>query len=79
MRLSPQELIGRAREMAPAFATRAARTEANKGLLDENLRELIDSGVLATLTPAVYGGHEAPIATMVSITQVLSAACPSTG
>lgn len=79
MRLSPQELIGRAREMAPAFATRAARTEANKGLLDENLRELTDSGVLATLTPAVYGGHEAPIATMVSITQALSAACPSTG
>ena len=79
MGLSSADLIGRAGELAPVLAARAARTEANKALLDESLADLVDSGVLATLTPACYGGHEAPIATMSAITRRLSAACPSTG
>lgn len=79
MTLTAQELIGRARELAPGFAARAQRTEDNRALLDEGLCEMIDAGLLATLTPKVYGGHELPVATMSHIVATLSAACPSSG
>lgn len=73
------ELIGRARELAPIFAERAQRTEDKRAPLDETVRDLIDSGVLATLTPKVYGGHELSINDMTDIVRIFSAACPSTG
>lgn len=79
MTLSAQELIGRAQELAPGFAARAQRTEERRAPLDESLREMIDAGLLATLTPKVYGGHELPVATMSHIVATLSAACPSSG
>ena len=79
MTLTSQELLGRARELAPSFAARVQRTEDNRAPLDESIREMIDAGLLATLTPTVYGGHELPIATMSTIVAILSEACPSTG
>ncbi len=51
------ELIERARGLAPIFAERAQRTEEKRSLPDESVQELIDSGMLATLTPRIYGGH----------------------
>lgn len=79
MTLTSKELLGRAQELAPAFAARAQRTEEHRAPLDESLAEMIDAGLLATLTPRVYGGHELPVATMSHIVATLSAACPSTG
>ncbi len=79
MTLTSKELLGRARELAPGFATRAQRTEDNRAPLDASVREMIDAGLLATLTPKVYGGHQCPVATMSHIVAILSAACPSTG
>ncbi len=79
MTLTSKELLGRARELAPGYAARAQRTEEHRAPLAESLRELIDAGLLATLTPKVYGGHQLPVATMSQIVAILSAACPSTG
>ncbi|MFT4563005.1 MAG: 3-hydroxy-9,10-secoandrosta-1,3,5(10)-triene-9,17-dione monooxygenase [Gammaproteobacteria bacterium] len=79
MAITDNELIGRAQELAPILAQRAARTEQHRAPLDESIRDLIDAELLATLTPKVYGGHELPVSTMASITACLSAACPSTG
>ncbi len=79
MRLSHQALVTRAHALAPVFAARAQQTEIQRALLDESLRDLSDSGVLATLTPECYGRHERPIATLAAITAILSAACRSTG
>ncbi|MCA2276874.1 acyl-CoA dehydrogenase family protein [Mycobacterium intracellulare] len=73
------DLIGRARELAPIFAERAQRTEDQRAPLDETVRDLIDSGVLATLTPKAYGGYELSIHDMTEIVRIFSAACPSTG
>ncbi len=72
-------LIGRAHELAPVFASRAARTEQARAPLDESLQDMIDAGLLQTLTPKIYGGHELPVATMSHIVAILSAACPSSG
>ncbi len=74
-----QELIGRARELAPLFATRALQEEAKRSPLDETVQDLIGSGILATLTPRRYGGHELGVDTMAEITRIFSEACPSTG
>ncbi len=79
MTLTSKVLLGRARELAPGYAARAQRTEEHRAPLAESLRELIDAGLLATLTPKVYGGHQLPVATMSQIVAVLSAGCPSTG
>jgi 3-hydroxy-9,10-secoandrosta-1,3,5(10)-triene-9,17-dione monooxygenase len=73
------ELIDLARRLAPAFANRAQRTEDNRALLDENVQELIESGLLATMTPKMFGGHEQDVDVMSRILRILSAACPSTG
>jgi len=73
------ELIERARGLAPIFAERAQRTEEKRSLPDESVQELIDSGMLATLTPRIYGGHELDVDVTVEIAKIISAACPSTG
>ena len=79
MTLTAKELLGRAHEIAPGFAARAQATEEHRAPLAESLSEMIDAGLLATLTPQVYGGHQLPVATMSHIVATLSAACPSTG
>jgi 3-hydroxy-9,10-secoandrosta-1,3,5(10)-triene-9,17-dione monooxygenase len=74
-----EELIGRARELAPIFAERAQEAEDRRSLPDANVKDLIDSGILSTLTPRIYGGHELDVNVMTRILQIISAACPSTG
>lgn len=73
------QLIGRARELAPVFATRALEEEAKRAPLDATVKDLIDSGILATLTPRCYGGNELGVDVMAEITRIFSEACPSTG
>lgn len=79
MTLDSQELIGRARELAPVFAERAQETEDNRAPLDASLKDLIDADILPVLTPKAYGGHELTPDVMAAITRTLSAGCPSTG
>ena len=79
MAVSSKELIGRAHELAPLLARRALETERNRAPLDDTVKQLIDAGLLGTLVPAAYGGHELPVSTMSEIVRVLSTACPSTG
>ncbi len=79
MRVSSEELIDRARALAPVMAERAPLTEVKRAPLDESIRDLIDAGLFSILTPRVYGGHELPISTMTQVLTTLSAACPSTG
>ena len=77
--LTRQELIGRATELAPVFASRALAEEALRAPSDETISDMIDSGVLQVVTPKVYGGHEFDLETMSAIIAIFSAACPSTG
>lgn len=74
-----QELIGRARELQPVIAARAAATEQNRAPLDETIRELCDADLIQILTPRRFGGHELHIDTMVEVVRIIAAACPSTG
>jgi alkylation response protein AidB-like acyl-CoA dehydrogenase len=74
-----QELIGRARELQPVIAARAAATERNRAPLDETIKDLCDADLIQILTPKRFGGHELHIDTMVEVVRIIAAACPSTG
>jgi len=74
-----KELIGRAHELKPVFAARAAAAEVNRAPLDETIADLDDAGFLQILTPKCYGGHELHIDTLVAVSRILASGCPSTG
>lgn len=73
------ELIGRARELQPVIAARAAATEKNRGPLDETIKDLADAGFFKMLTPKRFGGYELHVDTMAEVCRLIAAACPSTG
>jgi 3-hydroxy-9,10-secoandrosta-1,3,5(10)-triene-9,17-dione monooxygenase len=73
------DLIEKARELAPIFASRAVEEERLRSPTDATVMDLVDSGILATLTPKAFGGHELGLDLMAELTQIISAACPSTG
>jgi 3-hydroxy-9,10-secoandrosta-1,3,5(10)-triene-9,17-dione monooxygenase len=73
-----KELIGRAHELQPLLAKRAAATEQNRAPLDETIKDLRDAGFMSAMTPKCFGGHELHVDTLVAITRILATACPST-
>lgn len=79
MDITRAELLTRAIDLAPTFAERAQKTEENRAPLDETITDLVDSGILATLTPKKYGGLELDPHVAADIVRTISAACPSTG
>ena len=73
------ELVGRARDLAPAIKARAAGTAAARKPADASIRDLEDAGIIQMLVPSRWGGQEAPLSAMMEVVEVISAACPSTG
>lgn len=79
MGVSHEELVDRARQLAPAIAERAVEAERLRHPPDETIRELIDAGLMSILVPRRWGGHERSIHTHREVTEIISAACLSTG
>lgn len=77
--VTAETLIARAHDLAEVFARRAAAEDERRAPLDETIADMIDSGILATLTPRIYGGHELDFTTAARIIAILSAANPSAG
>lgn len=73
------ELVGRARELAPAIAERAAEAEAMRRPHDKTITELIDAELISMLVPRRWGGLECSLHTHREVVQIISAACMSTG
>lgn len=71
------ELLERARRMTPVLRERAQRTEDNRSLLPETLRDFIDAGFYRTLQPAKYGGYEMSPMALFRIAMELAKGCPS--
>lgn len=74
-----QDALQRARQLIPKIRARAARTEADRRIPDETIRELRDSGLFQLVTPKAFGGAELGFAVLVEVTAELAAACGSTG
>lgn len=72
------ELIGRARELLPAIQARAAETEALRRPHDDNMRDLIDAGLIQMLVPKSRGGAESDLQTMYEVVDTIAQGCIST-
>src|SRR3954466_6750102 len=76
---SPEELIGRAREMVPEIRTLAEETERNRNLFPHIIGKIRDAELLRTCRPKEFGGFEYDPVVALEIALAVSAACASTG
>jgi len=79
MAVTKDELLDRARALAPGIAARALETERLRAPHDDTIQELIDAGFMQLLVPARWGGHEMDLSVHLEVIEILSAACMSTG
>lgn len=77
--LSVDEVVARARELAPAIAARASRTEAGRRIPTESIDELIGSGLTRLYTPRRWGGYANGFMPALQAIFEISKACASTG
>lgn len=73
------ELIQRARDLAPGIKARAAEVAKLRRPHDDSIRELIDAEIVQMLVPKRYGGSEADFSTVYDVVKPIAEACPSTG
>lgn len=74
-----EELVGRARELAPQIAAKARATEDRRAPDPDILQDLIDAELMQLFIPRRWGGHEAGLRTHLEVVETISAACLSTG
>lgn len=73
------ELVGRARELAPVIAERAAEAETMRRPHDETVQDLIDAELISMLVPRRWGGLECSLHTHREVVEIISAADVSAG
>jgi len=76
---SYEEVVERARAIAPALRARATETEQLRRLPTESVRELLASGLLGLLTPRRFGGSELKLESVLDAVSEIAGACGSTG
>jgi resorcinol 4-hydroxylase (FADH2) len=76
---SPEELIGRAREMVPEIRDLAEQTERNRNLCPHIVERIREAELLRTCRPREFGGFEYDGEVALRIALTISAACASTG
>ena len=79
MQVTKEGLFERVTALRPAIAARAVASEQQRRPHDDTVRELIDSGIMQTLVPKRFGGHELGLDALTGIVRALSSACMSTG
>lgn len=72
------ELVGRAREIAPALARNAARTESDRRVVDENIALIDDAELFTIMKPTRLGGLETDLRTTLEVSRELARGCGST-
>jgi len=76
---SPDELVERARALAPEIRDLAEATEQNRNVLPRIIDKIRDAELLRTCRPKEFGGFEHDGETALRIAMTISAACASTG
>src|ERR1700676_1433201 len=76
---TPEELIGRARAIAPEIRALAEETERNRNVSQSIIDKIRDAELLRTCRPKEFGGFEFDGETALRIAMTISAACASTG
>ncbi len=74
-----EDVVPAARALLPATLERAEKTETERRLLPEAVRDLRDAGMFKLVQPRRYGGFELDPAAMVRASSELARSCGSTG
>ena len=74
-----EEAVAIARELAPRLRERVAQAEGERRLPYENVRDLLDSGLIGLEVPKRYGGAELNLDALIEVTAALAEGCSSTG
>lgn len=77
--MGPQDLLDKARALAPVLRERAFATENARRISTETISDLKTAGLFRVLQPAAYGGFEYDPRVFMELAMILGAACPSTG
>jgi 3-hydroxy-9,10-secoandrosta-1,3,5(10)-triene-9,17-dione monooxygenase len=73
-----QELVERARKIAPVLKTRAFDADKARRVPDESIRELLDAQLFQILVPRRFGGFEQRFTTVLDVGRELALGCGST-
>lgn len=76
-RLTADQAISAAAELAEEFAAGAAERDADRLLPEAELRQLADSGLLAVTVPASYGGADLSAEVLAEIVRLLATGDPN--
>jgi alkylation response protein AidB-like acyl-CoA dehydrogenase len=74
-----EEALAIARDLAPKLRARVPQAEAERRLPDENVRDLLDSGLIGLEVPKRFGGAELNLDALIEVTAALAEGCSSTG
>jgi 3-hydroxy-9,10-secoandrosta-1,3,5(10)-triene-9,17-dione monooxygenase len=75
---SYDEMVLRARALAPVLRERARRAEQLRRVPDETIADLLAAGLFTAFRPARYGGAEVPFRAMIELGAALARGCAST-
>lgn len=70
--------LAKARALAPVFASRAARWDQNREYCWDNVRELVDAGLMGMTIPKKFGGAGASYFDVVQVVEEIARACTLT-
>jgi 3-hydroxy-9,10-secoandrosta-1,3,5(10)-triene-9,17-dione monooxygenase len=73
------ELVRRARALAPGLRERAQRTETERRVSDESIEAVVGAGLARILQPRRWGGYEISHDAAFDVAVEVAAACGSTG
>src|ERR1700761_5947739 len=76
---SHEDALERARALKPRRRERLPKGQELRRLPDENVADLLESGLFGVMKPKRYGGSELGTETMIDVTIELASADPSTG
>ncbi len=75
---SHDELVQRARDLAPSLTERAAQAESERRIPDATVADMLAAGLFRVIQPARWGGYECDPRTFFDVQMELARACPST-
>lgn len=77
--MKSEDLLDRARALAPVLRERAFDAEQARRISNETIEDLKSAGLFRALQPALYGGAEVDPQVFMEIAMIIGSACPSTG
>jgi 3-hydroxy-9,10-secoandrosta-1,3,5(10)-triene-9,17-dione monooxygenase len=77
--MTPDEYLGRVRDLVPAVRERASRTEQLRRMPDETFADFQEAGLFRALQPKRYGGYELDPGIFYQAVAEVAAACGSSG